>query len=232
MLSSIWFSFLYQPLFNALILIYSQLSDKNLGWAVIWLTIGLRVVLLPLSIISERDAAKKEKVEEAAKLAAKAYKGDVVVQNEEIRKIMKKNRVSPWAKVITLLIQLLVLVVLYQVFIRGISGERMFKTLYSWVEFPGKINTNFYGAEIGLNHNVFWAGLAAIYLLLSIYVIDRKKKWNSASVTFLFIFPLFTFVALWILPMVKSLFILTTMIFSDIVTLLRIVFFSAKTTNK
>ena len=46
---------------------------------------------------------------------------------EEIRKIMKKNMVSPWAKVMSLGFQLLVLVLLYQVFIRGITGERVIK---------------------------------------------------------------------------------------------------------
>jgi hypothetical protein len=37
---------------------------------------------------------------------------------------------------------------------------------------------------------------------------------------FLLFFPLITFIVLWYLPMVKSLFILTTMIFSDIVGLI------------
>ncbi len=229
MLTYFWSTFLYQPLFNALIWIYLNIAERNLGWAVIWLTIFLRIILLPLSIISERDAVKQKNVEEEARHAAKAFKNDTVAQKEEIRKIMKKNMVSPWAKVMSLGFQLLVLVLLYQVFIRGITGERVIKLLYSWIDFPGKINTNFYGFDIGAPRDTFWSGITALYLFLSILLsegIGRKK--DKPKATFLFIFPLVTFAALWFLPMVKSLFILTTMIFSDTITLFRRMIFPEK----
>ena len=229
MLTYFWATYLYQPLFNALIWIYLNIAGRNLGWAVVWLTIFLRIILLPLTIISERDAARQKNVEEEARNAAKAYKNDAVAQKEEIRKIMKKNMVSPWAKVMTLGLQLLVLVLLYQVFIRGITGDRVIKLLYPWIDFPGKINTDFYGFNIGSPHDTFWAGITALYLFISIFLIGglgRKK--DGPKTTFLFLFPLFTFAALWFLPMVKALFILTTMIFSDSITVLRKMFFPEK----
>jgi YidC/Oxa1 family membrane protein insertase len=229
MLSYFWSTFLYQPLFNALIWIYLNIAERNLGWAVIWLTIFLRIILLPLTIISERDAAKQKNVEEEARHAAKAFKNDTVAQKEEIRKIMKKNRVSPWAKVMSLGLQLLVFILLYQVFIRGITGDRVIKILYSWIDFPGKINTDFYGFNIGNSRDTFWAGITALYLFISIFLSEgfgRKK--DRPKATFLFLFPLFTFLALWFLPMVKSLFILTTMIFSDTITIIRRIIFPEK----
>ena len=229
MLSYFWYTFLYQPLFNALIWIYLNIAERNLGWAVVWLTIFLRIILLPLTIIAERDAARQKNVEEEARHAAKAFKNDAIAQKEEIRKIMKKNMVSPWAKVMSLGFQLLVLVLLYQVFIRGITGERVIKLLYSWIDFPGKINTDFYGFNIGAPHDTFWAGITALYLFISIFLSEgfgRKK--DRPKTTFLFIFPIATFLALWFLPMVKSLFILTTMIFSDIVTIIRRMIFPEK----
>ncbi len=229
MLSYFWAIYLYQPLFNALIWIYLNIAGRNLGWAVVWLTIFLRIILLPLTIISERDSARQKGVEEEARHAAKAFKNDVVAQNEEIRKIMRKNRVSPWAKVMSLGMQLLVLVLLYQVFIRGITGERVIKILYPWIDFPGKINTDFYGFNIGERHDTFWAGVAALYLFVSILISQRSdKKHDRSKTTFLFLFPLFTFFALWLLPMVKALFILTTMMFSDTITIVRKTIFPDK----
>ncbi|HSR88855.1 MAG TPA: YidC/Oxa1 family membrane protein insertase [Candidatus Udaeobacter sp.] len=233
MLSYIWSNFLYQPLFNALIWIYLNIAGRNLGWAVVWLTILLRIFLLPLTIISEHDAIKQKKVEEEARLAAKAYKNDTVAQKEEIRKIMRKNRVSPWAKVMSLGLQLLVLILLYQVFIRGITGERVVKILYPWIDFPGKINTDFYGFNIGNRHEIIWAGAAALYLFVSIFLkegVSRKK--DSSKNTFLFLFPLITLALLWYLPMVKSLFILTTMIFSDIISFIKNLIFADKDKEK
>ncbi|MEK7131793.1 MAG: YidC/Oxa1 family membrane protein insertase [Patescibacteria group bacterium] len=229
MLSYLWANYLYQPLFNALIWIYLNIAERNLGWAVIWLTVFLRIILLPLTIISERDAAKQENVEEEVKHAAKAFKNDAVAQKEEIRKIMKKNRVSPWAKVMSLGFQLLVFVLLYQVFVRGITGDRIIKLLYPWINFPGKINIDFYGFNIGNRHDGFWAGLVAIYLFFSIYLSDGARRAKDKSrAAFLFLFPIFTFLVLWFLPMVKSLFILTTMIFSDTITIIRTVIFPEK----
>lgn len=229
MLSYFWSTFLYQPLFNALIWIYLNIAGRNLGWAVVWLTVFLRFLLLPLNIISARDGIKQQKVEEQARYAAKAFKNDAIAQKEEIRKIMKRNKVSPWAKVLSLGVQLLVLVLLYQVFIRGITGERVVKILYPWIDFPGKINTDFYGFDIGKTHDLIWAGIASVYLFVSIFLkegLDHKK--DSSKNTFIFLFPLFTFAILWYLPMVKALFILTTMIFSDIISLIKNLIFREK----
>lgn len=229
MLSYFWMTYLYQPLFNGLIWIYINIADRNMGWTVIWLTIFLRIVLLPFTLISERDRIKQQEVEEQALKASQAFKNDIVAQKEEIRRIMRKNHVSPWAKVVSLGFQLLVFVLLYQVFIRGITGDRIIKLLYSWIDFPGKINTDFYGFNIGAHHDLFWSGLVAIYLFVSIYINESSKpKQDKSKMTYLFLFPAFTFFVLWYLPMVKSLFILTTMVFSDIIGLIRKMLFSEK----
>ncbi len=229
MLSAFWYYFLYQPLFNALIWIYSNIADLNLGWAVIWLTIFLRIILLPLTIISERNVLREEEAEAEAEKAVAALKQDSVAQKEEVRRIMKKHKISPWAKVATLGIQLLVLVLLYQVFVRGITGVKMAKILYPMIDFPGKINTIFYGFEIGKVHDAFWAGICAAYLFITIIAENRNRKnWQPGQAIFLFVFPLFTFAALWFLPMVKSLFILTSMVFSSIIEIFSWIFFSPK----
>ncbi|MSU75625.1 MAG: hypothetical protein EXS55_03870 [Candidatus Magasanikbacteria bacterium] len=220
MLSLIWFTFLYQPLFNILIWLYSNVAGNNLGWAVVWLTVLLRVLLLPFTIISEFTALRHSQANDEAKKAMAAYPHDRIAQQAAVRKIMRKYHISPWAKVVSLGVQLLVFILLYQVFIGGINGQRVFKTLYQWIDFPGKINTIFYGFEIGRVHDYFWAGATAFYLLISIVIENKGRKgWDKSGMYFLLFFPLFTFVALWYLPMVKSIFILTTMIFSDIVSI-------------
>ncbi len=204
-----------------------------MGWAVVWLTIFLRIVLLPFTIISERNALKQKEVEAQAVLAAKAFKNDPIAQKEEVRRIMQKNHVSPWAKAMALGFQILVFILLYQVFIRGITGDRIVKILYPWIDFPGKINVYFYGFNIGATHDAFWAGLAGIYLFISIYLseVSHREK-DRSKVTFLFLFPLFTFALLWYLPMVKSIFILTTMIFSDTITTIRKILFPENKSEK
>lgn len=229
MFTLIWYTFLYQPLFNALIWVYTNLAGENLGWAVVWLTILLRVLLLPLTIISEMTAARREKAIEEAKKAMVAFKNDRVAQKEAARNVMKKYHISPWAKVMTLGIQFLVLLLLYQVFLQGITGDKVIKTLYPSMDFPGRINTSFFGFEIGAEHDYLWAGVAAGYLMLSTLISSRgKHDWEKSDMYFVIFFPLVTFLVLWYLPMVKSLFILTTMIFSDTIKLSRGLFSQKK----
>jgi YidC/Oxa1 family membrane protein insertase len=220
MLVQLWDTFLYLPLLNALVYLYNTIALQNLGWAVVWLTILLRLVLLPFTIISIRGASKEKKLAEDAAKAVQVYKNDPVAQKEEMRRIMKQHHISPWARTFTLIIQAVVFILLYQVFIHGITGERVAKELYTFIDYPGKLNTIFYGFELGKTHETLWAGITAIYLFISILLHHLKRpQWQKSDLYFLIFFPLSVFVALWILPMVKSLFILTTAVFSDIIVL-------------
>lgn len=203
-----------------------------MGWAVVILTAFLRLILLPLSIISQRDAIRQQEAEEKASESMKLFKNDPVAQKEEFRKIIRQNRISPWAKVITIVIQLLVLILLYQVFIGGIFSEKLVSMLYSSISFPGVINNNFFGTEIGLSHSIIWPSIVAAYLFIGIFIKKiTDKTWESSEAIFLVLFPLFTFAILWILPVAKALFILTSLIFSDILNL-SIKIFSGQTNKK
>ncbi len=220
MLSELWNSFLYEPVFNLLIWIYNNWTAENLGWAVIYLTILLRVVLLPFTIVTSRDRIRNAAVLEEIQRLNKGYKGDEVVKKEEIRKALKKRKVRPWAKAIVLGFQGLALLLLYQVFIQGITGERVFATLYASINYPGPINTDFFGFNIGLPNDVLWSALVALLLFSEIYWDYRKRKLKltkKADLIYFIVFPVGVFVVLWMLPMVKALFVLTSMVFSLLV---------------
>ena len=228
-----WFSYLYQPVFNILVWIYNDFTQGNMGYAVIIMTVMLRICLLPLSIIAERDVNRQKQVELEAFASAKSFKNDPVAQKEEARRIIRKYRVSPWAKVTTLLIQGLVFFLLYQVFVSGMMGDRTVNVLYEGNNLSGKVNLDFYGFDISKVHDLIWPGICALYLFLSIFIEEfGRKDMEKSELYFLFFFPAFVFIFLYYLPMVKSLFILTSMMFSDIIRLIRIAFFPVKEPTK
>jgi len=219
MFFAFWNDFLYQPLFNFLIWIYNTWTDGNLGWAVVYLTILLRVVLLPFTLITERNQIRNEALVDEVRAIEKAYAKDPVLKKQEVRRILKKRRVQPWAKVVTIGVQVLVLVLLYQVFLRGITGEKILKILYPTVDFPGTINTDFYGFDLGARHDWLWAGAVGLFLFLEVYLELQKRKrgLGKGDLAYGVLFPAFVFLLLWWLPMVKSLFILTSILFSVII---------------
>lgn len=216
MFGTIWHDFLYQPLFNALIWFYNNWADQNFGWAVVYLTVMIRLVLLPFTVVTEKTRLKNEELYEDVKRVDQEFKKDPILKKEEIRKILKKRKVHPWAKSVVLGAQLLALILLYQVFLRGITGEKIAKILYLGVDFPGKINTIFFGFDLAATRDWLWSGAVAIWLGLEIYLGLRKRKAQMADLVYFIFFPAFIFIALWWLPMVKSLFILTSMLFSVI----------------
>lgn len=217
MVLSFWNDFLYQPLFNFLVWIYNNWTDQNLGWSIVYLTIILRLVLLPFTIVTEKGKIKNEELYEEVKRIDKEYARDPVIKKQEIRKILKKRRVYPWAKFISIGVQVLVFILLYQVFLRGITGEKIMKILYPWIDFPGKINTIFFGFDLAKSHTYFWPGLVGIWLAGEIYVMMRGKTASSSDLLYFIVFPFFVAVFLWWLPSVKSVFILTSMLFSFII---------------
>lgn len=215
-LAYFWNTFLYVPLFNALIWLYNTYAQENLGYAVIYLTVILRFLLLPLSFVSARNQTRYQIMEKKFVELKKAYKEDTVKLKEEARRLMRKYKVSPWAKGLSLFIQGLVLVLLYQVFIHGIAYSKL-NVLYPGVARPELINTDFYGFDIG-HRSVVWPAFVGLVLFIEIYIDQRRHKEGLTTNDYLYaiLFPLMSVFALWLLPMVKSLFILTSLAFSYI----------------
>jgi membrane protein insertase Oxa1/YidC/SpoIIIJ len=217
MLSIVWNEYLFRPVFNILIYFYNEWTVQNLGLAVIYLTILLRLILLPFSIVSVWKQAFYKKLSKEIAQISLAHKNDPILQNQEIREFLKIHRVNPWSKAIVLGVQALALVLLYQVFLGGIRGQKLGQ-LYSWVRHPDFVNTAFLGFDLGAR-NFLWAAAVGVFLFVEIGLEHRKKKefLMNSDLVYKYFFPLFCFVVLYMLPMVKSLFILTSLVFSAIV---------------
>lgn len=232
--SHVWQIYLYQPLVNMLVYLYNTVAGQNLGWAVVSLTICLRLLLLPLSVMSERNEIVAEEMDDEVKEIERRYRADPVQLKENVRALMKKHHIRPWAKTIALGIQLLVLVLLYQVFLAGITGSQLIKILYSFVDYPGRLNTIFFTMPVGSEtvvfnigeRSLFWAGLVGVVLIVDIIVKLKHstRKLDGSDLAYLILFPVFSFLILWYLPMVKALFIITSMSFSYLLTLVRKLF--------
>ncbi len=214
-----WNTFLYVPLLNALVYLYNGVAGENIVWAVVWLTIVLRIVLLPLSVISEKNQIKFESMKNSFDEISKKFKNDAEQKKIEIRKLLKRHKFSPWAKVVVLLIQILVFVLLYQVFLGGVRGKISSAVLYDAVALPYTINTDFYGYNAA-ERSFTWAFAVAVVLIIEIVWEQRKNKEKITKnhLYYMVLFPGSVCFFLWLLPMVKSVFVLTTLFFSAMLT--------------
>lgn len=226
-MSYFWNHFFYQPLLNILIYLYENFAGNNLGWAVVELTVALRVLLLPLSIAAERNAVKYERLERRIETMSREAAGDSVARKQKVRELLRREHVSPWAKVASFGLQALVLVLLYQVFLGGINYNKL-TALYAWVPQPDYINLTFYGFNVA-SRNIWWALAVGVVLFSEISLSYRRRSDLAVSdQLYRFIFPLASIGVLFALPLVKSIFILTSIFFSFLLTLVRRLFFPVK----
>ena len=107
---TMWNTYLYIPLFNLLIWIYTYSAGFNLGIAIIILTLIVRITILPFSILTERGKIISSKLRKQVREIEKDYSNDVVDQKLAIRRLLKKKKIRPWTRTVTLGFQGLIIV--------------------------------------------------------------------------------------------------------------------------
>jgi len=204
---SIFHTFFYQPLFNGLIFLYNILPVHDLGIAIVLFTIIIRLILYPLNQKAIVSQAALSKLQPQIKEIQEKQKGDKVKQSQALMDLYKKNNINPAAGCLPLLIQLPVLLALYQVFLAGLDPNKL-GGLYSFVQKPENINLLFLGI-IDLSHaNYVLAILAGIltYFQSKMMMGNQVKVSNNGDFSsvlnkqMLYFMPLFTVFIAWKLP--------------------------------
>lgn len=147
-LSNMWHTLLYQPIVNVLIFLYQVFG--NFGVAIIVLTILIRLLLVPLTLPSLRTAQKMRKLAPELEKLKKKYVNDKKKLAQAQMELYKKEGANPAAGCLPQIIQLVILIALYQAFINVLKadGEMIVKlneVLYSTLKLPVEtiINTRF-----------------------------------------------------------------------------------------
>ena len=176
-MSNLWNLLLFQPLVNALVFLAHYTG--NLGWSIIWLTVGLRLVMTPLIIPSLKSGKKMaELAPELAQLKTQ-YKDDkkglVTAQTE----LYKQHGFNPASGCLPQIIQIVVLIALFNAFnsvLRPNGADLVSKlnpVLYANNQLAKdfKLSTRFYNLDLTKPDVVRWPGLPlpvpGIFLLVT-----------------------------------------------------------------
>ena len=152
---------LYRPLFNALIFLYQYFPLHDLGIAIILLTILIRLVLLPLFYKGAKDQTIMQRLAPKIKEIQKNHKADKEKQAKALLDLYREHQVNPLSGFFLLLIQLPILIALYQVFLKGLSSEAL-GALYSFASRPDVLNHYFLGLVDLSQRSILIVVLAAI----------------------------------------------------------------------
>ncbi|MEK7143040.1 MAG: YidC/Oxa1 family membrane protein insertase [Patescibacteria group bacterium] len=138
---------LYRPLYNALMFLVWLIPGHNVGWAIIILTIIIRLILLPPSLKAVRAQRRLRDLQPKIREIQEKYKGDKTKQSQAMMEFYKLHKVNPLGSCLPLLIQFPILIILYYVFINGLNTAR-FDLLYPFTPRPEDIKTIFLGLDL------------------------------------------------------------------------------------
>jgi YidC/Oxa1 family membrane protein insertase len=130
------------------------------AWAIVVLTVMVRIVLLPLAIKQIRSMQKLQQHAPELKALQEKYKGDKQRLNEEVMKFYRENKVNPAASCLPILFQIPIFISLFYV-LRDFDQEVFPQYPASTLDFLNGLVPN-----ITENVNEHWSG----WLLLVVYV--------------------------------------------------------------
>ena len=105
------FAFLVKPMLKALGFFYDIIG--NYGWAIICLTIVIKMILFPLTHKSFKSMKGMQKIAPYIKVIQERHKGDRQKINEEMIGLYKKYKVNPLGGCLPMLLQIPVFISLY-----------------------------------------------------------------------------------------------------------------------
>lgn len=134
---TIWNILIYKPIFNTLIFLAQYITFKDVGIAVILLTIIIRLILMPIS----KKMIRGQYALKAIQPKLNALKARGLSKDEEAKETMllyKAEKINPFSSCVYLLIQLPILFGIYFALRGGIDQPT---NLYSFLSIDGLHNT-------------------------------------------------------------------------------------------
>ena len=125
-----WTAFIARPLLTLVHLFYNLFG--NYGWAIIGLTILIKLVLYPLTKSSFRSMNAMSKLRPKMEEIQKKYKGDPQRLNQEMLNLYKAEKVNPLGGCLPMLLQIPIFFALYNVLL--VSIELRHAPFMFWID--------------------------------------------------------------------------------------------------
>ncbi len=213
----------YRPILNALVYFYETIAGRDFGIAIILATLLIRLILYPLFHKSAKHQMTLQRLQPKIKKLQELHKDDKKKQTEALMELYKEHGVNPFLSIILLVVQLPILISLYQIILSGLRAGGIGNGLYSFVPAPNTINALFLGILDLKQRSIVLVFLAAIaQYFQSRLAIYRTPDGGSPSPAermakqMAFIGPIITIVIFYNLPAGVGLYWVISSLFSII----------------
>ncbi|MBI2108999.1 MAG: YidC/Oxa1 family membrane protein insertase [Parcubacteria group bacterium] len=208
MIADIFNTILYEPLLNGLIFLVGVIPYGDVGFAVIILTLLVKIILFPLSHKSVKTQRKMKEVEPEIKKIKEKYSKDKQEQAKKVMELYKQHSLNPFSGCLFFAIQMPIIIALYWVFWKGLTNGINADLLYSFITVPESVHFNFLGFIDMTGRSYFLAAFAGIsqYIQLQLSLpatpVSSLKAGGSFKDEFArnftfqmrYVFPVFVFI--------------------------------------
>lgn len=181
MISSFFNAIIFQPLYNGLILLMGYIPFADAGIIVIIFTTIIKFILLPLSIKASKSQIEMKSIEKDLQIIKDTYKDNKEELSKKTIEYYKEKGINPFAGILILLIQLPIIIGLYQVFLKSGLPEVKTAWLYSFVTIPTNINMMFINLINISQKSILLAIIAGLTTYFQISLANTTQTQPSGS---------------------------------------------------
>ena len=115
-----WFDIIAKPIYRVMVWLHDSVF-YNFGWAIIVITVVIKILFFPLTQKSFQSMSKMRKLQPQMKILQERYKNDKTKMNEELMLLYRKHKVNPLAGCLPIFLQIPVFIALYKVLLESIE---------------------------------------------------------------------------------------------------------------
>lgn len=179
MLSAIYNTIFYEPIYNLLVVLVKIIPFNDLGVSIVLLTIIIRLILFPLNHKSTVTQRKIKEIEPEISKIKNKFKDNKEEKAKQIMELYRVHGISPFSSFLAILVQLPVFITLFILLKAGFSYNS--EAIYSFISYPEKISTVFLGIIDITNPNLFISILAGVSQFFQINLAMPKIKKIKSS---------------------------------------------------
>ena len=170
---NIYHEFLYRPILNLLVWFYNIIPGHDIGLAVIAVTLVVRLVLYPSFRSSLKSQKAMQELQPKMEALKQKHKDDKQKQMEATMALYKEHKVNPLSSCLPLIIQLPVILALFQVLNTQLPKTTI-EGLYTFINNPGSLDPVTFGIVNLANPNAILAAVAAILQFIQTKMLQAK----------------------------------------------------------
>ncbi len=173
-MGGIFHTLLVQPIFNLLVFLYEVIPGGDMGFAIIVLTILIKLALWPFMNSSLKSQKALQSLQPKVEEIKAKYKDDKEGLAKAMMELYQNEKVNPLSSCLPLLIQFPILIALYRVLLQGFDPQAL-NQLYSFVPNPGEINKLFLGFLDLSVASIWLAVIAGVFQFFQTRMLTGKR---------------------------------------------------------